>query len=75
PVNTGDLADLARAGGLDATVLGSGDIAAVVGTGSTAEAGADMAAPGNLDLAAVFGDMLNANATGGDFLFHILPSL
>ena len=30
---------------------------------------------GDWDLAAVFGDMLHASATGGNFLLDILPSL
>jgi hypothetical protein len=37
--------------------------------------GSDPTTAGDWDLAAVFGDMLDANATGGNFLLDILPSL
>jgi hypothetical protein len=46
-----------------------------VGTDSTAIAGANATTAGDSDLATVFGDMLNATATGGNFLLDILPSL
>jgi hypothetical protein len=42
-----------------------------VGTGSTAFAGAEFTS-GNFDLAAAFGDLLNAFATG-NFMADILP--
>jgi hypothetical protein len=74
-VNTGSTADAADAGGINATDLGNNDIASVLGTGSTATAGADLTTPGDFDLATVFGDLLNAVATGGNFLVDILPSL
>ncbi len=47
----------------------------IIGTGSTAVAGSDLTTAGNWDLAAVFGDMLDAHATGANFLLDILPSL
>jgi hypothetical protein len=50
------------------------DIAYVLGTGSTAVAGGDQTVS-NFDLAAVFGDMLNASAIDGNFLTDIVPSL
>jgi hypothetical protein len=74
-------------GGLDfATVFGAdgtaragngyGDIAFILGTDSTATAGdPTTVTPGSFDLAAVFGDMLNAMATGGNFMVDILPML
>ena len=74
-VDTGGVDDVARAGGFSDTVLGSNDIASVLGSDSTAIAGADATTAGDSDLAAVFGDMLNALATGGNFLTDILPSL
>ena len=74
-VDTGSANDTAEAGGVG-PVIGDNDIASVVGTGSTAFAGSDFTTPGSFDLAAVvFGDMLNATATGGNFLIDILPSL
>jgi len=61
----------ASAGGV-AGFLGSNDTAFVLGTGSTADAGADFSAAGNFDLGAAFGDMLNSTgATGGNFLVDI----
>lgn len=68
----------AIAGGTSATVLGNNDIATVFdpfGTvGSTATAGGVEDFPGNFDLGAVFGDMLNSlHAVGGDLLVDILP--
>jgi len=78
-IDTGSSPDLAEAGGIMAApaLLGSNDIAFVLGTGSTAIAGPDFATEtvGSFDLAAVFGDMLHAVATGSNFLVDILPSL
>jgi hypothetical protein len=76
-VNTGSslTGDVADAGGFGTTV-GSNDIAFVVGTSSIADAGADVTVPGNFDLAAVvLGNLLVANAIGGNFMVDILPSL
>jgi hypothetical protein len=73
-VNTGSAMDEAVAGGTGA-ILNDNDIAEIFGTGSTAFAGSDPTTAGSFDLAAVFGDMLNAMATGKDFLIDILPSL
>ena len=68
--NTGSAFDQAIAGG--GIPLGSNfDLAEIFGTGSTALAGDN----GSFDLAAVFGDMLHAMATGENFLVDILPSL
>jgi hypothetical protein len=50
---------------------GNFDLTSVFGDNSFAYAGF----PGNFDLGAVFGDGLTANATGGNFLVDILPSL
>jgi hypothetical protein len=69
----GDLAYIFNTGSaLDQATASGGDnlIAEIIGTGSTAEAGF-----GNWDLAAAFGDMLHAMATGGNFLLDIMPSL
>jgi hypothetical protein len=74
-IDTGSAPDMANAGGSTAGVGGSEDIAFVLGTGSDATAGADATTAGNFDLAAAFGDMLNAIATGGNFLTDVLPSL
>jgi hypothetical protein len=78
-VNTGSAPDEAVAGGsIDnsvLSVLGNLDVASVLGTDSTAEAGANATAPGSFDLAAVSGDMLTATATGSNFLADIVPSL
>jgi hypothetical protein len=64
---------IAQAGG----IAGGLDSALVFGANSTAEAGetagAVLGAPGNFDLAAAFGDMLHAIATGGNFLVDIVP--
>ncbi len=61
------------------TILGNNDTAIVTdlfGTaGSSAVAGASTTTPGDFDLANVFGDGLNAAATGGSFMSDILPSL
>jgi PE family len=51
---------------------GSFDTAFVLGTGSTALAGATNAAAGNHDLAAVFGNVLGAAATGANHLVDIV---
>jgi hypothetical protein len=51
---------------------GSSDTAFVVGTGSTADAGASAGTPGNHDLAAVFGNVLTATATGANGLVDIV---
>ena len=69
----GDIASIFNTGSaLDQATAITGDnlLAEVFGTGSTAVAGV-----GNWDLAGAFGDMLDANATGGNFLLDILPSL
>jgi hypothetical protein len=71
--DTGSGFDQARAGfGIPTSNF---DIATVVGTDSSAISGADLTThtPGSFDLAAAFGDMLHANATGGNFLVDILP--
>jgi hypothetical protein len=60
---------IATAGDPDGSTFGGFDIASVVGDGSTATAGD----PGNFDLATVTGDMLNAIASGGNFLSDIMP--
>ena len=54
---------------------GSFDTAFVLGTGSTALAGATNAAAGNHDLAAVFGNVLGAAATGANRLVDIVTPL
>jgi hypothetical protein len=73
--NTGSLLDEATSGGNSTFPLAAHDIAVIIGTGSTAVAGSDLTGGGNWDLAAVFGDMLDAHATGANFLLDILPSL
>jgi hypothetical protein len=72
-INTGDAIDNALAGSNNFTIAGNDDIATIFGTGSLADSGADATTPGDFDLAAVFGDSLNALATGGNFLTDILP--
>jgi hypothetical protein len=71
----GDLASIIDTGstGDTATASGNTDIASVLGDDSSATAGG----PGNYDydLAAVFGDMLHAVASGGNGLVDNLPSL
>jgi hypothetical protein len=69
-VNTGSAFDQALAGG-GAPLSSNFDVAEIFGTGSSAMAGA----PGSYDLAAVFGDLLHALASGNNFLVDILPSL
>jgi hypothetical protein len=59
--------------GTGSTAPGNFDIAAVVGTGSTALAGSGVTTPGDFDLAAALGDMLTVTATGGGGLVDILP--
>jgi hypothetical protein len=67
---------------------GNLDVAFADGTNSVADAGGmpggcvftfviecTPETPGSFDLAAVFGDMLHATATGGNFLTDILPAL
>ena len=71
---TGGISETATASGTNAVanaVNGIGDVASVIGTGSTAISGSG----GDWDLAAVFGNLLAANATGGNFLLDLLPSL
>jgi hypothetical protein len=70
-VNTGTSFDFAIAGGTGTSLLGSYDIASIVGTGSDATAGAEFTS-GNFDLAAAFGDMLSPFATG-NFMTDIQP--
>jgi hypothetical protein len=74
-INTGSAFDEAVAGGTIGGPIGYHDLATIIGTGSTAIAGSDLTTAGNFDDAVVFGDMLNAIATGKDFLIDILPSL
>jgi hypothetical protein len=59
----------ANAGDPGGTAFGGFDFASVVGNDSTATAGD----PGNFDLASATGDMLNAVASGGNFVSDILP--
>jgi hypothetical protein len=73
--NTGSAFDQAIAGGTIGGPIGSHDLAWIFGTGSTAIAGSDLTTAGNFDNAIVFGDMLNAVATGKDFLIELLPWL
>jgi hypothetical protein len=58
---------------------GDFDVASVFGNNSWAYAGVGTApgldSTGSDDFASVFGDLLGANASGGDFLADILPSL
>lgn len=70
-INTGSAPDIATAGGIDVNAFSNNDAAEIIGTGSTAIAGSG----GDWDLAAAFGDMLHAIATGSNFLLDILPSL
>jgi hypothetical protein len=55
--------------------LGSDDIATIVGTDSSAFAGADGATVGDFDLAGAFGNSLDATAIGANHLVDFLPSL
>ena len=75
-INTGSAFDQAIAGGSGiGGPIGYHDLAWIFGTGSTAIAGSDLTTAGNFDDAVVFGDLLNAMATGKDFLIELLPSL
>jgi hypothetical protein len=69
-VNTGSAFDEAIAGSTSAAFRDN-DLALIIGTGSTALSGSG----DDWDIAAVFGDLLHASATGGNFLLDILPSL
>jgi hypothetical protein len=77
-VGTNDVAVAGGSIGGSTTVLGvihvpgSYDTAFVLGTGSTADAGASDTTSGNHDLAAVFGNMLTATATGANRLVDIV---
>ncbi len=62
-------------GPLEPTLVGDNDIAAVFGTGSDASAGANDFGAGNFDLATAFGDSLNPDATGANYLVDILPMI
>ena len=62
-------------GPAELTLVGDNDIAAVFGTGSYASAGADNFFTGNFDLATAFGDSLNPDATGANYLVDILPMI
>jgi len=70
-INTGSAFDQAISGGTAAVPFSDNDLALIIDTGSTAMAGSG----GDWDFAAVFGDLLHANATGANFLLDILPSL
>jgi trimeric autotransporter adhesin len=70
-INTGSGFDQAISGGTAAVPFSDNDLALIIGTDSTAFAGNG----GDWDIAAVFGDLLHASATGGNFLLDILPSL
>jgi hypothetical protein len=60
-------------GPLEPTLAGDNDIAAVFGAGSDASAGANDFGAGDFDLASAFGDSLNPDATGANYLVDILP--
>jgi hypothetical protein len=60
-------------GPLEPTLVGDNDIAAAFGTGSDASAGANDFGAGDFDLASAFGDSLNPDATGANYLVDILP--
>ncbi len=66
--------DFDRAGG-DTLSTGNCDIADIFGNSSQAFAGSVLAAPGSVDLAVDLGNMLDANATGANFLIDIMPML
>jgi hypothetical protein len=70
-INTGSGFDQAISGGSAAVPFSDNDLALIIGTDSTAMAGNG----GSWDLAASFGDLLHAMATGANFLFDIQPSL
>jgi hypothetical protein len=66
--------DFAQAGsdidGSATTTAVTGDIATIIGNSSDAYAGA-----GSYDFAGVLGEMLTSTATGGNFMFDLMPSL
>ena len=66
--------DIAASGGTP-SFPGSLDRASVVGTDSTAVSGSSFTAAGNADLAAAFGGMHNATATGANFLVDFASSI
>ncbi len=66
---------MAQAGGTATDLLGSNDIAAILGYGSDASAGANLTDPGSFDFAGIFGDSSTLAATGANFLFETVPSL
>jgi hypothetical protein len=70
-INTGSGFDQAISGGTAAVPFSDNDLALIIGTDSTALAGNG----GSWDLAAAFGDILHAMATGANFLLDIQPSL
>ena len=70
-INTGSGFDQAMSGGNAAVPFSDNDLALIIGTDSTAMAGNG----GSWDLAASFGDLLHAMATGANFLLDIPPSL
>lgn len=65
----------AFAGGTSSTALGSSNLASVLGAGSTAHAGASPTTGGNGDLAAAFGNVLGADATGGNVLIDFVTPI
>jgi hypothetical protein len=77
-IDTGSTQDFAFAGGSSGDA-GSGDIAYILGTDSSATAGTHFGSAseiaGSFDLAAAFGDDYGASATGSNFVVDILPSL
>jgi hypothetical protein len=54
---------------------GSNDIAAIVGANSATSVGADDSTPGDFDLGAVFGDGLDSEAAGANYLVSIVPDV
>ncbi len=70
--NSGDIATVygidstALAGGTSTALASNYDFAEIFGSSDIADAGSN---------AAIFADMLNANATGANYLVEILPSL
>jgi hypothetical protein len=65
--------DRAFAGGTTFTLLGNNNIAEIFGNSDMATAGSTVADPGSADLASVFGNGLDAIATGGNFLVDTAP--
>lgn len=69
----------AGAGGLGGplapSIPGDDDITAVFGTGSDASSGANDLGGGDFDLATAFGDGLNPDANGANYLVDILPAV